>query len=73
MAQFFQCFALQELIIHHREKNFKQTVSFAQRIISVQYLASSTIKIRDSLLLNMAIYHRLEVNMLRSSHAHQAP
>jgi len=66
MAQSCQCFVLQVLTILLRVKNSKQTVLFVQRIISVQYLASSTIKIRANLLSSMAIYRLLEVNMHRS-------
>ncbi len=65
-AQSCQCFVLQVPTIRLRVKNSKQTVLFVQRIISVQYLASSTIKIRANLLSNMAIYRLLEVNMHRS-------
>lgn len=66
MDQSCQCFVLQVLTILLRVKNSKQTVLFVQRIISVQYLASSTIKIRANLLSSMAIYRLLEVNMHRS-------
>ena len=66
MAQSCQCFALQVLTIRLRVKNSRQTVLFVPRIISVQYLALSTIKIRANLLSNMAIYRLLEVNMHRS-------
>ena len=66
MALCYQCFVLQGPIIHQRVRSSKQTVLFVRRIISVQYLASLTIKIKDNLLLSMDICHQLEVNMLRS-------